>query len=335
MKEFELWAMESAPFNYPMQIVSGSLIYHDGSGSIYIPDRSTIDAGWGQGISYHDPGEDKKPLPDQLKITFFSYTENQFYQGRFDLPYEKMLKMFQQGYIDPYDRKHINYKRVIVGVAPGGAVAVWLRGVSKITEVFYGQAEKIDGDWGWINTNPDYTREEYIRLDIEESLETPEALAALQQNGVPVERWPFYHKTRYHWQPYFTGMKARDDLIYTLKFYNGEFDYLYVPLDKKLASETRAVPSDLYFTWNPTGYLVNDRVVKSYFDEAEIFAAFEKLGKHNQPLKMELRMEPEKNYDFTIWLHNDKESIELKKTRVKTWKPSGQRYENAGPEDTE
>lgn len=334
MKKFEWQATESAPKGYPMEIVSGGLIYHDGSGSLYIPDKATIHHGWGKGISSHVVGDDMKPLPDRLRIKFFSYTENQFYEGKFDLPYEKILSMFQTGFYSPNNEGHITYDQIVVGVAPGGVVSVWLWGYEKITEVFFGQAEKIEGDWSRIVENPDYTREEFIRLEIEESLKTPEALATLQKNGVPLGLWASYSK-RYSWQPLITKMSVRDDLIDIIKYYNGERDYLYYPLEKAVAASTRAVPSEIYITWNRTGRLVNDLVIKAFFDEAEIFTAFEQLGKNNQALQLELRMEPENNYDYTLWLRNDEEMIELKKTKIKTYKPGGMRYVNAGPEDTE
>jgi hypothetical protein len=36
MKEFDWQATESAPKGYLMEILSGSLVYHDGSGSLFI-----------------------------------------------------------------------------------------------------------------------------------------------------------------------------------------------------------------------------------------------------------------------------------------------------------
>lgn len=107
MDKFDWQASESAPRYYPMRILAGSLSYHDGSGSLYIPDGSDIDKGWGLGISSHVTGERLKPLPNRLGISFFSYTENQFYQGKFDLPYDKILKLFQEGYYSPNEGKHI------------------------------------------------------------------------------------------------------------------------------------------------------------------------------------------------------------------------------------
>src|SRR5690625_444757 len=88
--KFDWKATESAPKNFPIQIINGTFIYHgrsDGAG-LYVPSGGLLDKGWGEMISSHIVGPDLKPLPDRLKITFFSYLEDQFYEGVFDLPYE-------------------------------------------------------------------------------------------------------------------------------------------------------------------------------------------------------------------------------------------------------
>lgn len=328
MTKFDWQATESAPEGYVMRIIGGSFGYHDDSGSLYVPDKVEIDHGWGLGRSSHIVGPDLKPLPKNLHITFFSYTENQFYQGRFDLPYDKILKLFQEGYDDPIDGGRETYNALVVGVAPGGAVAVWARGALRTTEVFFGQAEKIKGRWSSVTNNTRIPREEYIRSSIEYSLaptkpdgekdlnspQTRQALAALRKNGVPIGRWNTY-RTRYRWQPLFTRMAIEDGLIYHIRYFNGEQDYLYYPLQPGIAESARPVPSELYFEWKRPG---RGLVIKLFFNEAEILAAFQKLGANNQPLQLEMRLDTaDGKAAFTVWLRNDKEAIELERTTVK------------------
>src|SRR5690625_7350708 len=94
-------------------------------------------------VSSHIVGPDLKPLPDRLDIKFFSYTENQFYHGKFELPYDDIRRLFKE-----WDRLNDRpaYNRIMTGVAPGGAVAVWLTGQVKTTEVFFGKAEPVEGE---------------------------------------------------------------------------------------------------------------------------------------------------------------------------------------------
>jgi hypothetical protein len=327
MKKFEWQATESAPKNYVMSIVSGSLIYHDGSGSLYVPDGSDIQGGWGKGISSHVVGDDLKPLPNKLAITFFSYTENQFYRGNFDLPYEKILALFQAGFYSPNQEKHITYDQIVVGVAPGGAVSVWLWGYEKITEVFFGQAEKVDIEWSHLTSATHISREEYVRQSVEYSLKTPERIDALRKNGVPIGLWNTY-RARYNWQPMFTGVSVRDGRIRLIKYFNGEQDYLNYPLEKEVISNTRAIPSYMSFVWErPQG---KGRLFELTFNETEIFDAFKKLGSNNQPLQLEMRMElVEGKSMFSVALRNDKESIKLKRTDLQNYAARDRKAEAA------
>lgn len=323
--KFDWNASESAPKKNPMSIVSGDLHYHDGSGSLYVPNGSDISNGWGLGISSHVTGEQYKPLPNKLTLTFFSYLENQFYQGRFDLPYDKILSMFKTGYATP-EGKHTTYDTVIVGVAPGGAVAVWLAGQYKTTEVFFGQAEKINLEWSHFTAATHISREEYVRSSVEESLNKyPGALEAFRKNGPIFGLWTRY-RTRYPWQPQFTGMTIRDGLM-GLNYFNGEDDFLITPLEPAIAASTRAVPSKLSFTWEYSPG--QGRGYDLTFNETEIFDAFKKLG-NNPPLKLEMRMTQVNAAPvFSVWLRNDKDAIELKNTRVKTYSVRGRKADGA------
>lgn len=318
MIKFDWMASESAPRFYPMQIVSGTLFYHGEPGGLYVPDRTTIDGGWGRGISAHVVGPKLKPLPERLGISFFSYTENQFYDGNFSLPYEKILSMFQAGFYSHNQGEHSTYDQIVVGVAPGGAVAVWVAGIDRKVEVFFGYADKVDTDWGALTSATHVTREEYVRIMIEDSLKTPEAREALRRDGVPFGRWERYHKARYAWQPLFTNMPLLDGRISDIRYYNGEEDYIDYPVKKEDASATRAVPSEISFIWaRPTA---KPLLVELYFDETEIFETFEKVGKRNLPMQLEMRIAVKngKN-DFTVWLRNEKEALELKKIKVDTY----------------
>ncbi len=313
--KFDWLATESAPKNYPMKIVQGTLFY-PGGGSLYVPDRKKIHHGWGTSISTHVVGPDLKPLPERLEITFFSYTENQFYHGQFDLPYDRILSLFQKGFYSPNEEEQITYHKIMVGVAPGGTVSVWLLSTDGAIEVFSGQAEKADIDWSRINNNPKITREKYVGSGLENTL-SPEALQALKQNGVPLGLWQTYRK-RYDWQPEFTGLEP-PKLIKRIRYVNGENEFLYYPLDDAHATALRAIPTEMIFNWEwPKGRKL---MFELTFNEKEIFAAFNKLGGQNLPIKLEMRMRKKddgKTY-FSVWLRNEKEEIMLKRTNLENY----------------
>src|SRR5690625_1913415 len=133
--KFDWKAIESAPRNFPIEIISGTFFYHGQSdgGGLYIPNGGIIHKkGWGEMVSSHIVGPELKPLPDKLHIKYFSYLEDQFYEGNFDLPYDETLSLFREG---SRNTDEPTYYRIMVGVAPGGAVSVWLKGGIKTTEV--------------------------------------------------------------------------------------------------------------------------------------------------------------------------------------------------------
>jgi hypothetical protein len=310
--KFDWLATESAPKHYPMEIIRGTFIYHgEKEQGLYIPSGGTLFAGWGDPISNHVVGPDLKPLPDRLKITFFSYAEKQFYQGEFELPYEKMLALFREGVAD--SKEHPTYSRIMAGVAPGGSVAVWVKGV-KTVEVFFGQAQKIELDPSKAFALPFENKKEsdaYIAKQLVNVL-TPEELESLKKDGIPFGLWSRY-RNRYDWIPTFSA-EHKPDYVNAI-FVNGENDRRWFLIDKKEPNIPRAVPMKLSFTT-----LINAKKVIFFvnFDELETMAAFEKLGANGR--KVYLEFEPRlPRTQIKVRLYNDKESIELKKIDSEDW----------------
>ena len=319
--KFDWQASEGGPNHYPMEITGGYFISPNGD-SLYIPSGATLHNGWGNGRSSHIVGEDLKSLPDRLSIRFFSYSENQFYSGDFALPYKKILALFQAGHYSPKENDHITFHRIIVGVAPGGAVSVWLVSLDNTIELFFGYAKKMEGNWQSITENTDIPREEYVRLNIEETFEaeqlSPETIASLNKKGIPFGLWEKYHQRRYHWQTEFTNLAVLDNRIDYIRYFNGERGFIDLPDQPAEADATRAVPSQIDFIWNRS--YAKPLRLKLLFNEDEIFTAFEKLGSSGKPLQLEMRIEIIKeHHHFSIWLKNDTESIVIKQTKIKTY----------------
>lgn len=316
---FDWEASESAPEHYPMEIISGDLRYQGsphGAG-LYVPEGVLIYHGWGLTRSSHVTGDALKPLPDRLDITFYSYLEDQFYRGSFDLPYEKILHLFQEAEAAP-KRKTMsgedvpNNYVIIVGVAPGGTVAVWLRNQGT-EELFFGKAEKVEVDFAKAFRIPIANREErkgYVEETINDVV-SPEMLAAIRRNGIPFDKWTNY-RIRYNWASTFFDRHMPSKI--GISFYNGEGESFKFPLEKSYAATGHPVPSDVDFS-----YAINGQGTERYyvvrFDEDEIFDAFTRLSAMQLP--MQLEFEPRFPIDQTlIRLHNGKESIPLKKYTV-------------------
>ncbi len=318
---FDWEATESAPKHYPMEIITGRFIYKDeAERGLYIPSGGTLRKGWGESISSHVVGPKFKPLPDRLKITFYSYAERQFYKGEFALPYDKILALFREGVAmhkarnDPAEKDYApDYSVIMAGIAPGGVVAVWVGGSGNYIEVFFGQAEKINLDPSAAFALPFKDKEQsdtYVK-EVMEGVLTPAELESLKRDGVPFDLWSRY-RNRYEWLP--SGAINQTEDI-TVSFVNGESEREWFWNDKNVVNKPRPVPSQMLFT-APIG----DRKVifEVKFDEFETMAAFEKLGANGQ--KVYLNFEPRlPRSQIKIRLYNDKESIELKKFGSADW----------------
>ncbi|WP_223144932.1 DUF2931 family protein [Teredinibacter waterburyi] len=272
MAKFEWLPGDSAPTQYPMRVLKGILFLADDN-FVLVPDSASINRGWGIYKSTLVIGDPIKAIPKTLTITFFSYTEDCFYQGSFDLPYDELLSLFQQGFYSVHTQKKQNYTRITVGVAPGGAVAVWAAGVGKRTLVFYDKAQKADLPWSTLTKNTEIPREQYIRNSLSEDLSEAE-LEKLAIEGVPEGLIDRRHKT-YTWMLDFNSVKPID-IFYQVEFFNGEADYFLQPLRKTMTEKPHPAPQKLHTFWMDANG--NRRSSEIEFDPDFIIPAFEKLS---------------------------------------------------------
>lgn len=312
--EFEWHATESGPEHYPMEIRQGDFIYHDKSGSLYIPTGATLRSGWGEMVSRHVTGPQKKPLPDALDIYFFSYAENQFYHGKFDLPYEKILELFRAGVEERPERPI--YNGIMVGVAPGGAVSVWLKG-GRSTEVFFGQAEKVGIEPSKGFDLPFDTKIEadaFAKQVLIDTL-TPEELESLKKNGVPFGTWARYRKL-YKWIPTYKEGQVPERKEVVAKYLNGEWNMMPTILPNEMQNTPRPLPRNLDIRIElgdeSIFYIIT-------FEEFELMDAFEKLAPNGEKVYMEFDAQvPRQNMKIKLYNEKDpKDFIELKKVYIK------------------
>lgn len=307
--KFDWRATESAPQHYPMEIIKGTFIYKGSTQGLYIPSGGTLKAGWGKPISSHNDGNHERPLPDRLALTFFSYAEKQFYQGDFKLPYDKILALFREGVESNPDAPV--YDRIMAGIAPGGAVAVWVSGSIR-KEVFFSQAEKIDlapsRAFG-LPFKDKAEADEYMEEGLVEALSN-EDLESIKKDGIPFGLWVRYRKL-YDWR--LTLSEGFKFDIADIKFVNGEFLRDWSIVSKVDADVQRPVPKRLTFR----SIIDNRNILYTVdMDEFETMDAFKKLSTNNQKvfLEFEPRLPREK---LKARLYNDKESIELNKFKSK------------------
>ena len=310
--KFEWYASENGPVGYPTRILAGKFFFHGEAGGLSIPTGATLNQGWGGGGSEY-ASDSKWPLPDRVEVIYYSFTERQFYKGQFDLPYERILELFRQPYKG--DPRTPTYDHISVGVAPGGAVAVWVRGFAT-TEVFFGQAQPHKVHPGAVTRAQiqDEAEAWAFNDEILISVIGQEAYDRIQLEGVPVGLWSRY-RNRYRWAPaYVAGKPPADEKMLT-KFFNGESFWSKTRFSEQEQDIPRPLPRWIKVSLNIGGEEIMNIVE---FNDLELMAAFEKLGANGERVFIEFDGAIPRT-QLKVRVRNDKESIELKKMRLEDW----------------
>lgn len=313
MTKFEWLASNSAPAGCLMEITSGAFLF-PGGGSLYIPPRS-LHSGWGREVSIHLVGEDTKPLPDRMEITFFSYLEDKFYRGTFALPHERIAELFAAGYRSfEEDSGRATYNAIVAGVAPGGAVAVWVSGGERQVEVFFGQAQEAGLDWhATLGMPADVDRRTLVASSLAEAAASDPLVTQMTQR-VPIGIWATY-RTKYQWRPVFEGMPV-PDRIERVRFFNGERDYMVLPLDAAAERTPRPVPVYVSFADKQGG-----RSNELTFDEQETLATFERLGAEGQPLELVFATTVRNGQaEFNVLVRSATQTVVLRKLKRESYR---------------
>lgn len=149
IEKFEWLASAGASETSPMEIVRGCFIASDSS-TQWIPNGEYLQAGWGNGNGVWAVGEDMRKVPERMELTWFSYTENKFYTGSFELPQEKMYNLFKKDYGKGKrpngEEFSLKFAELTIGLAPQGMVTLWMSGFAQV-EIGTFQAHETNIDW--------------------------------------------------------------------------------------------------------------------------------------------------------------------------------------------
>jgi len=295
----------NAPKYYPIETIFGS--FSNGEKSCDITTGVTQYGGWGLGGMEMSSGHF---VPNKLKIGWFSYAEDKFYKGEFDLPEDTMQVLFKHGFTS---RKggFFNYRRLIVNVYPKGGVALWMStGGKRQVEIGHFQGEEMEYDWK--SMFPDMTRKnraEFNEYVLSEAKGSKEYIA---QHGITQEPYKTIFRQRYNYTIELDSVTCSKTLFIKAVFFNGEFDSMEGQELENNFFKTKAVPSHLYFEW------VKDRVVyygDIYFDAKEMFELFAKMSANcpDEPYVMHLTFDYNTR-KLKVTLCSSKQELEIQKT---------------------
>ena len=242
--EYEWGISVNAPIGYPIHVYAGRV------GPQYITSDlwcSTEEPDWGS--AYVNEGNDPKELPKDIDIVWFSFIENCFYNLQAPLDYEKIEKLFKEGFeqrIRYGELRHTTYNGLVVGLAPGGTVVVWVgKGYSPITEVGRFQAAQI-----YLTETSDMDSHERLIFDKEyrKSIATASNIVPLEVQKanegkpIPYNLWDRYAETQYRWYPTFEIPDGKMGDVF-FQYWNGEANTIfYTDLEPTTERETILKP---------------------------------------------------------------------------------------------
>ena len=242
--EYEWGISVNAPIGYPIHVYAGRV------GPEYIMSDlwcSTEEPDWGS--AYVNEGNDPKELPKDIDIVWFSFIENCFYNLQASLDYEKIEKLFKEGFeqrIRYRELHHTTYNGLVVGLAPGGTVVVWVgKGYSPITEVGRFQASRT-----YLTETSDMDSHERLIFDKEyrKSIATASNIVPLEVQKanegkpIPYNLWDRYAETQYRWYPTFEIPDGKMGDVF-FQYWNGEANTIfYTDLEPTTERETILKP---------------------------------------------------------------------------------------------
>lgn len=312
MNKYRWYPTESAPKLYPMEIIKGDLIFSDGT-SIYIPDHKIVNNGWGETNSTYISGDEEKPIPVKLEVSWFSYAEDKFFSGAYILPYEKILLLFDEGFISPVNGNKTTYNRIIVGLAPEGEISVWLTGEGVTTEVANFKAKETSLEWSTIIDNADISRKEYIDIVLEENVERSQ-LEEVKTKGSPAGLWETYRQQT----PWQIEVVGSEPFAMWVKTFNGEQEFFnFSNSDNSRAH--RSIPKNIKLNWEQTNQ--KKYTANIIFDEKEIIQAHKKLiaGRPDHELTFQLEIS-EQSHTVDVFIKDDKFILKLENSEIKRYK---------------
>ena len=277
----------NVPIGYPIRFYAAMVGGMPISGEFYT-EKEEPDWGNAYGYESHSMGY----LPASVDMVWLSYKEDCFYRLKTAIDYEKIAKLFREGFnqrVPNGEVRHATYNTVVVGIAPGGVVVLWVgKGYFPIKEIGRYQAEKI------VLREPEgldnHQRLIFSKKDREEVLNSntiiPEDFReANKDKPIPFGLWDSYRDHQYQWfaiyeipngkigdvdYRYWNG-EAGTTLYTDFSFYKDKEDFFYLeepiqkrPLFKELVISYKAESGQKY-------------LAEVSFDWEAVVAAYQKV----------------------------------------------------------
>ena len=325
-----------APSERPVRMLEGAFFGADGQGQA-LSRSELLHNGWGEiGLVTLGAGG-PEALPDRLAITWFSLADDRFYRGEFELPALRLQQLFETGFRSPATSEHSTWDTLLVGLAPGGRVVIWVSGGGLTVEACHFVAPEVAIDWAALPVSAVAPREEWVRAGLERALgdEGLRKLRKLSAEGPAGARWDRYRQ-RWPWQPLLIG--AAEDAgrpgppnqtSLRVRGFNGENEFIAdLSADtvtaeiSAVAAVARSLPRAMVLRYHGADGV--RRAAYMQFDEIETFAAFSKLHQRagaSPQLVLHLDV-GDAAAGLRLYLCDDMYSLELLAAQVRVYRSS-------------
>ena len=318
--EYKWGVAVNTPIGYPIRFYAGRVGGMSIIGELY---SITEEPDWGCAAGYESRSMEE--LPQNVDMVWLSYKEDCFYRLKTAIDYEKIAKLFREGFnqrVPNGEVRHATYNTVVVGIAPGGVVVLWVgKGYFPIKEIGRYQAEKIEfrEPEGLDNHQKLIFDKEYAKRLLTNNTIIPEDFREANKNKpIPFGLWDNYRDNQYQWYPTFEIPNGRiGDVDY--QYWNGEADTFFftdfVALEgqkdvfapQELYHDIRKLPLYKEIRFN---YKAEDGIkygVGLQFDWEDILKAYKKVfGERPEEVKahLDIRINRDNTY-LTVRLVGD------------------------------
>ena len=263
VKRYEWLPADSAPKDFPVEVLSGRVLTADG-GVVPIPDGRVTGQGWGLPGAIVIPAATGHPPPEALAVRWLSLVEDAVWQARVELPAARVVELLERGHIDAATGERVPYDTLVVGLAPGGHVSVWLSGGAWVERVATGAAERLELSWEEVRPGSTIPRGQYVAT----------RLSGTKASGAAPEPGLFERRAAQHPWTFETRSGNPVDLLH-LETWDGE--RMSYDLDRVVPErEARGLPRFARLAWKAGDGTAKSAHITFAFDGVE--AAFARIA---------------------------------------------------------
>jgi hypothetical protein len=314
MNKYKWLPTTCAPQCYPVILMDGAFEFNTNEPCVFIPRGDVCHNGWGEMGLTNLTETELFSIPDQFDLTWFSFIEDLFYKGVFNLPKEKTEELFDKGFKHPDTDEPVTYEYLVTGMGPEGLVCLWAAGHGIVTELATFNAKAVKIEWERFNDNEDITRKEFIDQQLQLLLKEDDILW-LEINRKKFGLWKRYHE-KYNWVPMFLGNIQPVNI--RINTFNGEKEFIRLATGITTPKGQRSMPKSLIYRWKNTAN--KNFVSKIFFNEPEVLAIFKKYNDFtaNDQYKLQIELNADENA-LRLVLTNNKFWYEFKNCEIKVF----------------